>query len=191
MYICIYIYVYCLLPIPYCLLPSAGLYLWRLLRGTPHTPATNRVDFALVDEATSRQDLNEITVYIEWLSICIYIYVYIHVHRSVLHICIYIYFYMYIYIFVFVYIRLCISIYIYTYVYSIYTYIHCRAERFSTIGWNISNTHLGLETFSEGRFLSKLHRRRGVAVQLATLRQAKNMSYCYLIGGVGVSLFRL
>ena len=55
--------------------------------------------------------------------------------------------------------------------------------------WNISNTRLGLETFSEGRFRSKLFRCRGVAVELATPRQAKYVSHSYLVGGVGVSPF--
>ena len=50
-------------------------------------------------------------------------------------------------------------------------------------------TKLDLEMFSEGRFRSKLCRRRGVAVELATPRQAGNVSHSRLIGGVGVSLF--
>ena len=42
--------------------------------------------------------------------------------------------------------------------------------------------------FSDGRFLAKDYRSRGVAVELATPRQAKNVSHSYLIGGVGVTL---
>ena len=48
---------------------------------------------------------------------------------------------------------------------------------------------LDLEMFSEGRFRSKLCRCRGVAVELATPRQAESVPHSHLIGVVGVSLF--
>ena len=46
-----------------------------------------------------------------------------------------------------------------------------------------------LDMFPEACFCSKLRRSRGVAVELATPRQVKNVSHSPLIGGVGVPLF--
>jgi len=52
----------------------------------------------------------------------------------------------------------------------------------------VNRNEMDFGMFSDGRFLAKHYRSRGVAVELATPRQAKNVSHSYLIGGVGVTL---